>query len=96
MSNGEDKHIRKKEQNIHSAKRYRENQKVKQQLLEEVLAAEEKRNQSLKQRLKLLEEAKTEANMMFLFSQRVDKEFILGPEVTTDVEAGIDHTIDAM
>ena len=96
LSNGEDKHIRKKEQNIHSAKRYREKQKLKQQQLEDVLVTEEKRNQSLKQRLKLLEEAKTEANRMFLFSERLDKDFILGPEVTTDVEAVIDHTIDAM
>jgi len=68
LSDPEEKYRRMRDLNNDASKRCRENRKRKLQQLEEDLVVEEQRNQTLKLKLKLLEEAKDEAKRMFLQS----------------------------
>jgi len=68
LADPEEKYRRMRDLNNDASKRCRENRKRKLQQLEEDLVAEEQRNQTLKLKLRLLEEAKDEAKKMFLQS----------------------------
>jgi len=68
LADPEEKYRRMRDLNNDASKRCRENRKRKLQQLQEDLVAEEQRNQTLKLKLRLLEEAKEEAKRMFLQS----------------------------